>query len=112
MFCFCWYKGSSASELSSTDVRPSTTTGHTVTVGSIQSSQDRPTEAKETGASNEESREHNANTNVADSEVGAAVIGVDSQESQSDPFSAAAEHCLMDALDHADENTQSTRATL
>jgi hypothetical protein len=42
--------------------------------------------------------------------MGAAEIGRESQESESDEFSAAAEHWLMEALDDFDESTQPTRA--
>jgi hypothetical protein len=107
LFGLCLWKGSSASELSSTEIRPSTTTGHTVTVGTVDSSQEHPSEAMDTI---EESREHNTPTNVAESEMGAAEIGRESQESESDEFSAAAEHWLMEALDVYDESTQPTRA--
>ncbi len=107
----CWRKGSLASELPQTADRP--TTGRPVSIETFESSQDlKPPEETDTVPSNEESSEHNKPTNVPDSEVGATEIGRGSQESQSDEFSAAAAHWLMDTLDdQSDENSQPTRAT-
>jgi hypothetical protein len=67
-----------------------------------------PSEAADTSPSCKQSLEHNTHTSVADSEVGAEENG---RESQSDEFSAAAAHWLMDTLDNSDDNTQPTQAT-
>jgi hypothetical protein len=105
------WKWSSASERPSTKDRPSTTTGHTVTVETLVSSQDHQlSEAMDTGPSNEQSHEHNAHSNVPSSAGNTEEIGRESQESQSDQFSAAAAHWLLDTLDDSDENIQPTRA--
>jgi hypothetical protein len=108
----CWQKGGPASEIPSTEERPSTTTGHTVSVETLESSQDyQPSEVSDMGPSNEESLEQSPHMNVANSVPVTEEIRRVSHESQTDQFSAAAAHWLMDTLDQSDENIHSRAPT-
>ncbi len=108
LFGSCWRKGKPTGELPSTEDHPSSTPANTVTVQTVESSQDQPSEGRETSPSNEEIRQNSPHANTADSTVLSEENGM-SEESHSDKFSAA--HWLMETFEHSDESTQQAQST-